>query len=104
MQAPGNHGVLRGEKLPDFCGNCDSCLRPKGTFDGTEAAIKLMNCIQELNQRFGTNYVIDVLTGSKNKKIKQNRHEKLKSHTQRPRIYKRTMEVSGFRDDRLRPA
>ena len=70
-----------GEKLPDFCGNCDSCLRPKGTFDGTEAAIKLMNCIQELNQRFGTNYVIDVLTGSKNKKIKQNRHEKLKSHS-----------------------
>jgi ATP-dependent DNA helicase RecQ len=33
-----------------------------------------------LNQRFGTNYVIDVLTGSKNKKIKQNRHEKLKAH------------------------
>lgn len=70
-----------GEKLPDFCGNCDSCLRPKGTFDGTEAAIKLINCIQELNQRFGTNYVIDILTGSKNKKIKQNRHEKLKSHS-----------------------
>ena len=69
-----------GEKLPDFCGNCDSCLKPKGTFDGTEAAIKLITCIQELNQRFGTNYVIDVLTGSKNKKIKQNRHEKLKSH------------------------
>ncbi len=69
-----------GEKLPDFCGNCDSCIRPKGTFDGTEAARKLITCIQELNQRFGTNYVIDVLTGSKNKKIKQNRHEKLKSH------------------------
>ena len=69
-----------GEKLPDFCGNCDSCIRPKGTFDGTEAARKLITCIQELNQRFGTNYVIDVLTGSKNKKIKQNRNEKLKSH------------------------
>jgi ATP-dependent DNA helicase RecQ len=69
-----------GEKLPDFCGNCDSCLRPKGTFDGTDAAIKIITCIQELNQRFGTNYVIDVLTGSKNKKIRQNHHEKLKSH------------------------
>lgn len=69
-----------GEEIPGYCGNCDSCLRPKGTFDGTEAAIKLINCVLELNQRFGTNYVIDVLTGSKNKKIKQNHHEKLKSH------------------------
>ena len=69
-----------GETLSGSCGNCDSCLRPKGTFDGTEAARKLIACVQELNQRFGTNYVIDVLTGSKNKKIKQNRHERLKSH------------------------
>ncbi len=69
-----------GEDLSTPCGNCDTCLRPKNTFDGTEAARKLIACIQELNQRFGTNYVIDVLTGSKNKKIKQNRHEKLKAH------------------------
>lgn len=69
-----------GEELLEPCGNCDCCLTPKGTFDGTEAAKKLITCIQELNQRFGTNYVIDILTGSKNKKIRQNRHEKLKSH------------------------
>lgn len=69
-----------GEEISGSCGNCDSCIKPKGTFDGTEAAIKLISCIQELNQRFGTNYIIDVLTGSKNKKIKQNRHERLKSH------------------------
>jgi ATP-dependent DNA helicase RecQ len=69
-----------GEELSEPCGNCDCCLNPKGTFDGTEAAKKLITCVQELNQRFGTNYVIDVLIGSKNKKIRQNRHEKLKSH------------------------
>jgi ATP-dependent DNA helicase RecQ len=69
-----------GEELSEPCGNCDCCLTPKSTFDGTEAAKKLIICVQELNQRFGTNYVIDVLTGSKNKKIRQNRHEKLKSH------------------------
>jgi len=69
-----------GEELSEPCGNCDCCLNPKDTFDGTEATKKLITCVQELNQRFGTNYVIDVLTGSKNKKIRQNRHEKLKSH------------------------
>jgi ATP-dependent DNA helicase RecQ len=69
-----------GEELSEPCGNCDCCLNPKGTFDGTEAAKKLITCVQELNQRFGTNYVIDVLLGSKNKKIRQNHHEKLKSH------------------------
>jgi len=69
-----------GEELSTPCGNCDTCLRPKNTFDGTEAARKLIVCIQELSQRFGTNYVIDVLTGSKTKKIKQNRHEKLKAY------------------------
>lgn len=69
-----------GEELSEPCGNCDCCLTPKDTFDGTEAAKKLITCVQELNQRFGTNYVIDVLTGSKNKKIRQNRHERLKSH------------------------
>ncbi|HWQ50104.1 MAG TPA: DNA helicase RecQ [Methanosarcina sp.] len=69
-----------GEELSEPCGNCDCCLTPKDTFDGTEAAKKLITCVQELNQRFGTNYVIDVLTGSKNKKIRQNHHERLKSH------------------------
>lgn len=69
-----------GEELSEPCGNCDCCLTPKDTFNGTEAAKKLINCVQELSQRFGTNYVIDVLTGSKNKKIRQNHHERLKSH------------------------
>ncbi|WP_011306187.1 DNA helicase RecQ [Methanosarcina barkeri] len=69
-----------GEELSEPCGNCDCCLTPKDTFDGTEAAKKFITCVQELNQRFGTNYVIDVLTGSKNKKIRHNRHERLKSH------------------------
>ena len=69
-----------GEELSEPCGNCDCCLTPKDTFDGTEVAKKLITCVQELNQRFGTNYVIDVLTGSNNKKIRQNHHEKLKSH------------------------
>jgi len=69
-----------GEQTTGNCRNCDSCLYPKATFNGTEAAKKLLTCVQELKQRFGTNYVIDVLYGSRNKKIKANRHDHLKTH------------------------
>lgn len=69
-----------GEKASGACGNCDVCLNPKQTFDGTQAAKKLLTCVKELNQRFGTNYVIDILTGSRTNKIKTNHHDRLKSH------------------------
>lgn len=69
-----------GEKANGACGNCDVCLKPKQTFDGTQAAKKLLGCVQELNQRFGTNYVIDILAGSRTNKIKERHHERLKSH------------------------
>ncbi len=62
------------------CGKCDVCLDPKEKFDGTEAATKLLNCVNDLDQRFGMNYVIDVLIGSKAKKIIGNRHNLLNSH------------------------
>ncbi|MBN1134508.1 MAG: DNA helicase RecQ [Methanosarcinaceae archaeon] len=62
------------------CGKCDACLEPKEKFEGTEAAIKLLNCVDDLNQRFGMNYVIDVLIGSKTKKIIGNKHNLLKSY------------------------
>ncbi len=62
------------------CGKCDVCISPRETFDGTGAAQKLLACIGELNQRFGMNHVIDVLIGSKNKKITAKRHQLLKSH------------------------
>jgi len=62
------------------CGKCDVCISPRETFDGTAAANKLLACIGELDQRFGMNHVIDVLIGSKNKKITAKRHQLLKSH------------------------
>ncbi|MDF1531799.1 MAG: DNA helicase RecQ [ANME-2 cluster archaeon] len=62
------------------CGKCDVCISPRETFDGTGAAQKLLACIDELDQRFGMNHVIDVLIGSKNKKITAKRHNMLKSH------------------------
>jgi ATP-dependent DNA helicase RecQ len=70
-----------GEDVPDEnCGSCDVCLEPKERFDGTEAAKKLLLCVEDLDQRFGMNYVIDVLVGAKTKKIIASRHSRLKSY------------------------
>lgn len=62
------------------CGNCDVCLEPKERFDGTVAAQKILSCVYRTGERFGINYVIDVLQGSKNQKIVQNRHDAIKTH------------------------
>jgi len=66
-----------GEKLEQPCGNCDNCLDPPETFDGTLAAQKALSCIYRTGQRFGVNYVIDVLRGADNARIAQFGHDRL---------------------------
>jgi len=66
-----------GELMEEPCGNCDACLSPVETWDGTEAARKAMSCIYRTNQRFGVNYIIDVLLGKENERIKSFGHDKL---------------------------
>lgn len=61
---------------PDEC--CDICAAgPVGLTDVTIPAQKLMSCIFRLRQRFGATYVIDVLLGSKQKRILENHHNEL---------------------------
>ena len=62
------------------CGSCDVCLEPKERVDGTIAAQKILSCVYRVNERFGINYVIDVLLGSKNQKVVQNRHDTIKTY------------------------
>ncbi|CAD7040044.1 DNA helicase RecQ [Pseudorhizobium endolithicum] len=57
-----------GEAHPGGCGNCDTCLKPVETWDGTEAAIKALAAIYRTGERFGTGHLIDVLTGNENEK------------------------------------
>lgn len=59
------------------CGNCDTCLRPPKTFDGSIAAQKLLSCILRTGQMFGGGYVIDVLLGKSNDRIAKNGHDTL---------------------------
>jgi len=66
-----------GEAHPGGCGNCDVCLAPPRTWDGTEAAQKLLSCVYRTGQRFGVGQVIDVLRGADTAKVRQHRHDTL---------------------------
>jgi ATP-dependent DNA helicase RecQ len=65
-----------GEAI-DACGNCDTCLDPPASFDGTEAAQQLLSCVYRTGQRFGATHVIDVLRGEATEKVTQRAHEQL---------------------------
>jgi len=66
-----------GDELKEPCGNCDNCLTPVETWDGTEASRKALSCVYRTGQRFGVNHLIDVLRGSSNAKVKQFQHDKV---------------------------
>ena len=59
------------------CGGCDICLSPKKEIDATIISQKIMSAIIRTGQRFGINYIIDVLHGAKNKKIIERDHHNL---------------------------
>jgi ATP-dependent DNA helicase RecQ len=59
------------------CGNCDTCLHPPETFDGTIAAQKILSCILRTGQMYGGGYVIDVLLGKTNERIQRQGHDDL---------------------------
>ncbi|MDX8397526.1 MAG: DNA helicase RecQ [Mariprofundaceae bacterium] len=69
-----------GENLDEDCGNCDVCLDPPETYDGTDLARLAIRCVKEVKGDFGVGYVVDVLRGSKNARITGNKHDKVKSH------------------------
>lgn len=69
-----------GDALPQPCGNCDTCLEPVDTWDGTEAARKALSTVYRTGQRFGVNHLIDVLRGADNDKIRQFEHQQLSTY------------------------
>ena len=66
-----------GDELVADCGNCDNCLAPPETWDGTEAARKLLSAVYRTGQRFGAAHVIDVLLGNTTDKVVRNSHDAL---------------------------
>jgi ATP-dependent DNA helicase RecQ len=66
-----------GEQRAGPCGNCDNCTSPPATWDGTEAARKLLSAVYRTGQTFGAAHVIDVLLGNVTEKTARHRHERL---------------------------
>ena len=69
-----------GETLAEPCGNCDNCLNPPLTWDGTSAARKALSTVYRTGQRFGVGHQIDVLTGKKTPKITSLNHNELSTY------------------------
>jgi ATP-dependent DNA helicase RecQ len=65
----------------DPCGNCDTCLSPPESWDGTVAAQKLLSTVfrleRERRQKFGAGQVIDILLGRRTDKVAQHGHDSL---------------------------
>ena len=59
------------------CHNCDTCLAPPETFDGTIAAQKALSAVYRTEQRFGVNYLIDVLLGKNDERMQRFGHDRL---------------------------
>ncbi len=63
------------------CGNCDTCLEPPASWDGTVAAQKFLSTVvrlkRERNQQFGAGHVIDILRGKTTPRTTQHGHDAL---------------------------
>ena len=66
-----------GDSQDEDCGNCDGCLTPASTWDGTEAAQKLLSAVYRSGQRFGAAHLVDVLLGKETDKVLQHGHDQL---------------------------
>lgn len=59
-----------GETAPGYCGNCDNCLQQREMKEYTVEAQKILSTVYRLQESYGAHYVIDILRGSQQEKIK----------------------------------
>ncbi|MEN3585769.1 DNA helicase RecQ [Streptomyces sp. ZYX-F-203] len=69
------------ERAAADCGNCDVCLDPPETWDGTVAAQKALSTVvrlkRERGQKFGAGQIVDILLGKRTGKVVQFDHDQL---------------------------
>ena len=69
-----------GDHMQEPCGNCDTCLEPPQTWDATVAAQKALSCVHRTEQRFGVNYLVDVLLGKEDARIQGFGHDLISTY------------------------
>ena len=69
-----------GEELKDDCNSCSNCMNEGEVVDKTVDAQKVLSCIYRMNQKFGSGMIVDVLRGSKNKKVLQFKFNELSTY------------------------
>ncbi len=69
-----------GETFNAPCNNCDNCINPAPIEDWTVEAQKFLSCVYRCEQRFGMSHIIDVLRGSRKKRIVDLDHDQLSTH------------------------
>lgn len=63
----------------DNCGNCDNCLNPKERLEVKDSSKIVLDAVNELDERFNIEYVVNVILGKATPQIKTFKHDKLKS-------------------------
>ncbi len=61
----------------ETCGACDRCVSTGDEFDADEIGSMVLECVQKTGERFGAQYIVDILRGAVNERITRNRHDRL---------------------------
>ncbi len=69
-----------GEAHGGDCRNCDNCLNPVETYDGTTEAQKALSNVYRTGQRFGAAYLTAVLLGEDDARIRRSGHDNLSTY------------------------
>jgi ATP-dependent DNA helicase RecQ len=79
-------GVCRRKMLMNYfgenydaenCGECDNCIHPKDKVEAKENAARVMKTIKALDERFATDYIVQIITGTLSHQIQMYRHDSL---------------------------
>ena len=85
----------------EHCNNCDNCKKPPEVKDYSKEAKIIFLAIQQSGQSFGSNHLIDLITGKETEKIINRSHQKLSSfgsgsHLSKPLIQTLLRQLTAF--------